>query len=175
MARNVEIKVRVGDPDALRVRVETLSDVPVEVLDQEDVFFCVPRGRVKLRTSPDGRGELIAYDRPDDPGPAVSDYHLLRTDNPDGLKSFLSDLFGVRGVVRKRRLLYLIGQTRVHLDEVDGLGAFLELEVVLRDGQSEEEGARIAADVLETLGIADEDQVARAYIDLLEESRESTH
>ena len=172
MARNVEVKVRLGDPDALQARVEMLSDVPVEILDQEDVFFCVPRGRVKLRTFPDGRGELIAYDRPDELGPAVSDYHLLRTDNPDGLRSFLTDLFGVRGVVRKRRLLYLIGETRVHLDVVDRLGAFLELEVVLRDGQSEEEGARIAAEILDRLGIADEDHIARAYIDLLEESRE---
>ncbi len=169
MARNVEVKVRLGDPDALRTRLETLTDTPAEVLDQEDVFFRVPRGRVKLRTFPDGRGELIAYARADDPGPAVSDYHLLRTDNPDGLNSFLSEMFGVRGVVRKRRLLYRIGQTRVHFDDVDGLGSFLELEVVLSDEQAEREGAQIAADILARLGIPDEDRIACAYIDLLEE------
>jgi len=170
MARNVEVKARVDDPEALRARVETLSDGLGKTLDQEDVFFEVPRGRVKLRTFSDGRGELIAYDRPDEAGPAVSDYHILRTENPDGLRSFLSDALGARGVVRKRRLLYQIGRTRVHLDEVEELGSFLELEVVLKDDESEEDGARTADRILSDLGVPDACRVASAYIDLLEDS-----
>ena len=168
MGRNVEIKARVRDLDALRVRVEAQADGPGEVLDQEDVFFRAPRGRIKLRTFPHGRGELIAYDRRDEIGPSLSSFHVHQTENPVGLKSFLSDVLGVRGVVRKRRLLYRIGQTRIHLDEVDGLGPFLELETVLTDAQSEEEGVRIATDVLAKLEISDEDRIDCAYIDLLE-------
>jgi predicted adenylyl cyclase CyaB len=168
MGRNVEIKARVRDLSVLRGRVESLADGPGEVLDQEDVFFHAPKGRVKLRTFPGGGGELIAYDRPDEAGASLSEFHIHRTDNPVGLKSFLSDVLGVRGVVRKRRLLYRIGQTRVHLDEVDGLGAFLELETVLTDTQSEEEGVRIANGVLARLEIPDEDRIDCAYIDLLE-------
>jgi predicted adenylyl cyclase CyaB len=171
MARNVEVKAKVEDPNALRDRVEALSDTPIEVLDQEDVFFDVPRARVKLRTFADGPGELIAYDRRDETGPAVSSYYVLRTENPAGLKSFLSEVFGVRGVVRKRRRLYRIGQTRVHLDDVDGLGTFLEVEVVLDDAQSEEDGARVASEILATLGVPNESRIASAYIDLLERSR----
>ena len=71
MAKNVEVKAKVEDPAALRVRIEALSDTAVEVLDQEDVFFHAPRGRLKLRTFPDGRGELIAYVRPDEAGPSL--------------------------------------------------------------------------------------------------------
>jgi adenylate cyclase class IV len=66
-------------------------------------------------------------------------------------------------------MLYLVGRTRIHLDEVEGLGAFLELEVVLADGQPEAEGEVIARRLLADLGVRDEDRVARAYIDLLEE------
>jgi predicted adenylyl cyclase CyaB len=114
---------------------------------------------------------LIAYERPDEAGPAVSDYSVLRTENPAGLRGFLSEILGVRGVVRKRRLVYRIGRTRVHLDDVDGLGTFLEVEVVLDDAQSEEDGATVASEILATLGVPEESRVASAYIDLLDRSR----
>jgi len=170
MARNVEIKARIREPDQFRERVEELSDTPVEILDQQDTFFHVRRGRIKLRVFSDGRGELIAYQRPDAPGPVVSDYHLVRTENPEGLKSFLDELLGVRGVVRKRRRLYRTGQTRIHLDYVEDLGAFLELEVVLGEDQSKDDGARIAGQILADLWIPEADRVDSAYIDLLEDS-----
>jgi len=170
MGRNVEIKARVPEPERLRKRVEALADGPAVVLDQEDIFFHAPRGRVKLRTFPDGHGELIAYERPDRPGATLSNYHIYRTDNPDGLKSFLTEALGARGVVRKRRLLYRVGQTRVHLDDVERLGTFLELETVLTDDQSEEEGEKIAAEILATLDVPDDVRVECAYIDLLEGS-----
>jgi predicted adenylyl cyclase CyaB len=74
----------------------------------------------------------------------------------------------VKGVVRKIRLLYWVGQTRIHLDEVEDLGAFAELEVVLRPGQSEAEGLKIAENLAVELGIREEDLVEGAYIDLME-------
>jgi len=168
MARNVEIKARVDDPDSLRARVEAMADSPVEVLDQRDVFFHAPEGRLKLRSFPDGRGELIAYRRPDATGPALSDYRIHRTEAPESLEGFLAELFGTRGEVRKRRLLYRIGQTRVHLDEVEGLGDFIELEVVLSDDQTADNGAQIAEQILGDLGLSGAERIACAYIDLLE-------
>jgi len=167
MARNVEIKARVGDFEALRRTAERLTDRPVEELHQVDTFFNVPRGRFKLREFPDGRGELIAYHRSDESGPALSDYHLLRTEQCEGIKSFLTELLGVRGVVSKRRLLYHIGSTRIHLDQVDGLGSFLELEVVLDEGDGVDQGVLEAGSVLEQLGMADAERISCAYIDLL--------
>jgi len=73
----------------------------------------------------------------------------------------------MRGVVKKSRSLPLVGQTRAHLDDVDGLGHFMELEVVLEEGQSEREGEAIARDLMEKLGIDNEDLIASAYVDLL--------
>jgi predicted adenylyl cyclase CyaB len=74
---------------------------------------------------------------------------------------------GVRGEVRKRRWLYLAGQARIHLDEVEGLGTFLEVEVVLQPGQSVAEGQRVASELRRALDVSDRDLVERAYIDLL--------
>jgi predicted adenylyl cyclase CyaB len=168
MPRNVEIKARVRDMNAVRARAAALSDAPAVVLEQEDTFFNVPDGRLKLRVFPDGKGELIAYRRPDSVGPKTSEYFVYRTPHFGALKELLTVALGIRGVVRKRRLLYLVGATRIHLDDVEGLGAFLELEVVLTEGQSEAEGESMARRLLAELGIRDADRVAPAYIDLLE-------
>ena len=172
MPRNVEIKARVRDMCAVRARAAAMSDALAVVLEQEDTFFNVPDGRLKLRVFPDGKGELIAYRRPDAVGPKTSEYFVYRTPNPEALKDLLTRALGIRGIVRKRRLLYLVGQTRIHLDEVEGLGAFLELEVMLSDRQLEAEGEAIARRLLADLGVRDEDLMSSAYIDLLEEKVE---
>lgn len=168
MAVNIEIKAWARDWEALHARAEWFSASPPQVIVQEDTFFHVPRGRLKLRELASHRAQLIYYERPDQPGPKQSDYFLFETDQPATLKTLLSLALGVRGVVRKTRTLYLCGQTRLHLDEVEGLGRFVELEVVLQPGQSEAEGRAVAQDWLEKLQIATSDWIAGAYIDLLE-------
>lgn len=172
MPRNVEIKAWVRNAEALRKRVEELSDTDVEVLRQTDTFYRVPNGRLKLRVFPDRPCELISYDRADNAGAKTSEYHIVRSDDPGSFSRILETALDVRGVVSKTRFLYRIGPTRVHVDEVKGLGTFMELEVVLDDDQTESEGAAIADELLEALGIAPSDRVAGAYIDLLE--RETT-
>ena len=91
--------------------------------------------------------------------------------NDPEIAEILSRSLGVSGTVRKRRILYISKQTRIHLDQVEGLGEFAELEVVLRDGQSASEGREIARELMEKLGIRDEDLIDRSYIDLLELGR----
>jgi predicted adenylyl cyclase CyaB len=110
---------------------------------------------------------LILYHRSDVAGPKTSNYTIAPTSDPAALRAILTTVFGVVGVVRKRRRLYRIGQTRVHLDDVEGLGQFVELEVVLRPDQSEDEGARIARHLMDRLSIAGDQLVEGAYIDLL--------
>ena len=171
MPRNVEIKARLRDPKAVEERAARLSDGPKQLLDQEDTFFHAPAGRLKLRVVPNRPGELIFYRRDDAAGPKMSEYYIHRTQDPATLRDLLARACGVRAVVRKRRTLYLIGRTRVHLDEVEGLGAFLELEVILEDGETGEEGEAVANDLLKRLGVPPEDRVAGAYVDLLEETR----
>ena len=111
---------------------------------------------------------MVYYERPDWDGPKRSDYFIFNTNDPENLKTALSLALGIRGVVRKTRYLYMVGQTRVHLDDVEGLGQFMELEVVLRDGQSDDEGQAVANDLMKKLGIEPTDLIEGAYMDLLE-------
>jgi predicted adenylyl cyclase CyaB len=170
MPANIEIKGRTPHFEALRRRAEALSDTPVEVIPQEDIFFHTGRGRLKLRILGPEHAQLIFYARPDASGPKRSDYHVFETGNPEHLKTILSLALGVRGVVKKIRLLYLVGQIRIHLDDIEGLGHFVELEVVMREGQSDSEGRSIAEDLMQKLGIVPEDLLEGAYMDLLENS-----
>ena len=168
MARNIEIKARVPDPADLRRRAAALSDTPGELIPQEDTFFHVPQGRLKLRVITPDHGQLIYYQRPDATGPKQSDYHITVTAEPQTLKNVLTHSLGVRGVVFKQRWLYLVGPTRIHLDQVEGLGSFMELEVLLQADQSPAEGQAIAADLMTQLGIQEQHLIEGAYIDLLE-------
>ena len=165
---NIEIKARVQNFESLRVTAEQLSDSPCQVIPQVDTFFNCPDGRLKLRELGPDRGQLIYYQRQDTSGPKHSEYKIFETGNPAGLKAILSEAFGVRGVVTKQRYLYLAGQTRIHLDDVQGLGRFMELEVVLAPGQTDAEGQAIARELMEKLGIAEKDLINTAYMDMLE-------
>ncbi|WKB51338.1 class IV adenylate cyclase [Eleftheria terrae] len=167
MARNVEIKARVADLAALEQRVRPLADQGPVQLQQDDTFFRNEAGRLKLREFADGQGELIFYRRADQAGPKCSHYEITRSAEPARLREVLAQALGVTGRVRKRRTLYLIGRTRVHLDEVEGLGSFLELEVVLADGEAEADGEACARDLLAALGIPPAALLAGAYVDLL--------
>jgi adenylate cyclase class IV len=166
VARNVEIKARVGDLASVEARASAIATSPPVDLVQDDTFFACAHGRLKLRRFGDGRGELIHYLRANDAGPNVSEYLISPTTAPDALHESLSRAIGVVGRVRKRRRLYLVDRTRIHLDQVEGLGTFVELEVVLREGESEESGRAVARDVMERLGIAQAHLVAEAYLDL---------
>jgi len=167
MGRNVEIKTRVADIAALARAVTAIGAGHGSIVIQEDTFFSCSSGRLKLRRFSAADGELIFYERSDIPGPKASEYLRTPTQDPDGLRAILSRTLGVVGIVRKKRVLYLHGQTRIHLDSVEGLGDFLELEVVLDPEQSIEQGIAIARGFMRTLQVADDALEPRAYVDLL--------
>ena len=173
MPTNIEIKARARDFTNIRSRAEVLSDTPVQIIPQEDTFFSLGQGRLKLRVRNAGAAQLIYYERPDQDGPKRSDYSIFETDDPESLKQTLGRALGIRGVVRKTRYLYLVGQTRVHLDDVEGLGQFMELEVVMRPGQPDAEGQAIAQDLMNKLGVEPSDLLEGAYMDLLESQQKS--
>jgi predicted adenylyl cyclase CyaB len=168
MPTNIEVKARARDFSTLRARAERLSNTPVQLIAQVDTFFFTEKGRLKLRELGSEAAQLIYYERQDQEGPKRSDYYIFETHDPQHLKSVLGHALGVRGIVKKLRHLYLIGQTRLHLDEVEGLGPFMELEVVLRPDQSEAQGQAIAKRLLSELGIMEADLLEAAYMDLLE-------
>lgn len=167
MPRNIEIKARVANPGQLAERARRIATSGPHHLSQHDVFFNCAHGRLKLRRFADGSGELIAYQRADESGPKTSDYQLVACADPEGLAAALSTALGVLGEVRKQRTLWLAARTRIHLDEVADLGHFVELEVVLADGEATADGELEAARLMSSLGIDEESLVAAAYIDLL--------
>ena len=169
MARNVEIKARIDSVEALLPLALACADGPPELIAQDDTFFTCTSGRLKLRAFGDGRGELVAYQRPDAIGPKTSDYSIAPVADPDTLRATLARALGLAGRVVKRRTLLMAGRTRLHLDRVDGLGDFLELEVVLRDGECGADGEAIAHALLARLHIEPGALVAGAYVDLLAE------
>lgn len=167
MPRNIEIKARLRELGAVLERVCALGDGPPRLLRQTDTFFAGAQGRLKLRDFGDGTGELIHYRRPDSTGPKASDYAIVPTAEPAALLAVLSRAFPVAGVVEKKRALVMSGRTRIHLDEVAGLGWFLELEVVMGEGEPAASGEAEARSLLDRLGIGPQDLVAEAYLDLL--------
>ncbi len=168
MARNIEIKARVDNAEGLWSSVQAISDTEAETIHQEDVFFECSNGRLKLRKFPDGTGELIHYDRPNLNGPKESNYIITPTSHPGSLEESLARSNGVRGIVRKKRLLFLVGRTRIHLDSVEGLGDFVELEVVLDEGDTVLSGERTALGIMHALEIDAAALVEDSYLELLE-------
>jgi predicted adenylyl cyclase CyaB len=167
MAGNVEWKARIHDLPHQRELAQQLAGTPPVLLEQVDTFFHVPHGRLKLRRLSPEHGQLIHYFRPDQKGLKQSSYRIVGTDQPEALHELLAQALGERGEVRKQRWLYRVGQVRIHLDEVEELGTFLEVEVVLYPGQSLAEGEQIAERFRLLLGVREEDLIAVAYIDLL--------
>jgi predicted adenylyl cyclase CyaB len=164
---NVEIKAQVRGLSGIREQLKGMGCTEPELLEQEDVFFFTRRGRLKLRAFSARHGELIYYERSDEFGPTESRYLRVPCATPAAWRAVLGAALGIRGVVRKRREVYHIGQTRVHLDEVDRLGNFVEFEVVLTQDQTVEEGRSIARRLLATLNIHANHLIDCAYIDLL--------
>lgn len=167
MARNIEIKARLADIDATLALARPLADGEPQLIAQDDTFFNAARGRLKLRAFADGRGELIYYERPDQAGPKTSFYVLSPTASPDTLREALTLAHGQIGRVRKLRTLLLAGRTRIHLDRVEGLGDFMELEVVLADDEPMQDGVAEAHALMARLGIAADQLIDVAYLDLL--------
>jgi len=171
--QNIEIKARVTDPAELGRLAAEAADGEPRVLEQIDTYFDSATGRLKLRE--EGRfAELIYYERSDSGGPRPSTYERIPVERPDELKRVLSSALGTRAVVRKRRLLFMCGNVRIHLDTVEGLGQFIELEGVAAD-PSELSGCESqVVELLDVLGIADEDLVPVSYSDLLMERQQKS-
>jgi adenylate cyclase class IV len=167
MSRNIEIKAHVENVEALAVKAAALADTgPIEIA-QDDTFFRCDSGRLKLRAFSNGTGELIYYRRANQRGPKESFYLLSPTSAPDSLRDSLSLAYGQVGRVIKQRVLFLVGRTRIHLDKVEQLGHFLELEVVLADDEPSDVGVREAHELMENFDVKPHQLIDEAYVDLL--------
>ena len=165
--RNVELKARDPDPArtlalALEAGAEDLGEI-----SQRDTYFSGARERLKLREQEPGDSELIAYGRPDETQSRVSEYRRVPVGDAQALREALGAALGTLVVVVKRRRLLLWDGVRIHLDEVHGLGSFLELEAVAPEG-SDLSAERAKVERLRgELGVDDGNLVATGYSDLL--------
>jgi homotetrameric cytidine deaminase len=166
--RNVELKAHDADPGRTLERALAAGAEEQGVLRQRDTYFLVARGRLKLREEEPGGATLIAYERPDEATARVSGYRLVRVPEPEPLRAALAAANGVAVVVDKRRRLLLWERTvRIHLDEVDGLGSFLEIEAVADPGSDLSRERDQVARLRELLDIRDEALVEGSYADAL--------
>ena len=166
MAQNVEIKARCADLSTAAARALAAGAVDRGVLVQHDTFYRVPAGRLKLRRIGGDRAELIFYHRPDTPAARMSEYQIVPVPDPDAMHALLSTALGAAAEVRKRRRLLLWKNVRIHLDEVEGLGSFIELEAVVGPDADAAESARRLAEMQQVLRIGPGDLVDRAYAEL---------
>ncbi len=183
MNRNIEIKATCDDLNRVREAARELSAHPSGIEEQCDTYFRTARGRLKLRrrllnAEGDGAGdeqfELIWYQRPDTTTAKGSDYYLIRVIDGVELGQLLADELGILTEVRKRRTVYLWQNVRIHLDEVECLGSFIELEAVV-DESCDDVSARAKIDHLcKTLEILPDQLINVSYSDLLLSAKSSS-
>ncbi len=147
--RNLEFKAEVREQEELQKTFVENGARYVATLDQRDTYFNVVEGRLKLRETDGKKPELIFYRRDETSSSGMeSNYSIFPVEDPS-LKEFLSGSLGVKVVVEKKRLLLMLRNARIHLDEVVGLGRFLEFEVV--STEETEAGRKADAALLERL------------------------
>ena len=163
--RNVELKATDPDPErSLRIALE-LGAEDRGVLVQRDTYFRVRDGRLKLREETPGGAVLIQYARDDRPEARESRYRITPVEDPATLETSLAEALGTLAVVEKERRLLLWEGVRIHLDTVQGLGSFLELEGVAPEGSDLSGEHDRVAQLSEALGLDDSRIVADSYSD----------
>jgi len=169
-SRNIELKARCRDLGAARKTARSAGAEFAWVAHQHDTYFRCPDGRLKLRridSSGGRRAELIRYRRADVGGPRLSRYRVRPVRLPRLLGWWLALRHGIVAEVSKRRELWLWRGVRIHLDEVEKLGTFVELEAVVGDIGSEPEADRRCREMAGRLGIEDADVIEVSYSDML--------
>ena len=164
MPQNLEIKCPY--PSALKARriARGLGAESQGILRQTDTYFDVKSGRLKLREINGKRFELIYYHRPNKRSTRYSNYKVIPVRNPQALKHLLGELFGVTTVVRKRRVLYLLKNARIHIDTVGGLGVFVEFEVIVNVGKRQ--AKKMMSYLMAEFGISNDMLIAGSYSDM---------
>ena len=165
--RNVELKARDDDPESSLEACRKLGAVDCGVLWQQDTYFNTGQGRLKLREQRPGRCQLIHYRRPDEPQERESRYRIIEVGDPETMRTFLGEALGVTATVIKRRRLFLWRSVRIHLDQVEELGSFIELEAVAAPESDLSAEQELITELRRRLAITDAKLVSTGYADQL--------
>jgi len=164
-AYNVEIKARCADLPEARNRLTAEPHEFVGTDHQVDTYFDVPSGRLKLRQGTI-ETHLIAYHRPDQEGPKASTVSLYKPGDAEALLQTLQQTLPTLIVVDKQREIYFLDHVKVHLDRVDGLGSFVEVEAI---GKASEHESLLqdCQDTMALLGVQPDALESASYSDML--------
>ena len=166
--KNIEIKLAADNFRKINPLLKNLGAKHEGTLEQVDTYFVVPRGRLKLRAINNSTYQLIFYSRPDKEKSKLSDYHIVEFSKEQYLLllDMLKLAYGITVIVKKKRILWIYKNTRIHLDKVDSLGSFIELETVINT-ISLSDGKKEHADVIRLFRLGDYKKVNNSYSDLL--------
>ncbi|MDE3057333.1 MAG: class IV adenylate cyclase, partial [Bacteroidota bacterium] len=162
MPVNLELKARLSS----RTQAESIARSfarKKEELKQTDTYFHVSRGRLKLRVINNTTAELIFYLRNEDIKRRWSTYEASPVKSPHQVKKMLGEALGVLIEVKKKRTLWLYKNARIHFDEVLGLGHFIELEVMVVNGNHQAQ--RLYKELVSRFGINTDQMIAESYSD----------
>jgi adenylate cyclase class IV len=165
--RNIELKASDPDPSASLGVCRVLGAEDRGVIAQCDTYFAVTHGGLKLREEQPGRPHLVQFERASEPQQRESRYRIIEVSDGEALRAALAAAIGIRGVVVKRRHLLLWESVRIHLDEVEQLGTFIELEAVAAQDSDLTYEHRLVAELRDALGITDGRLVALGYAEQL--------
>jgi adenylate cyclase len=165
MPKNLEIKARIQSIERSISVARSLGASNEGELHQTDTYFEVDNGRLKLREINQTQAELIYYHRIENETQRLSNFEIYPCRDPQRLKELLKQSIGIKAVVAKKRILYIYESTRIHIDNVEHLGAFIEFEAPVIDS---EDIARRTIDFLAgKFEIHPKDYVIQSYIDLV--------
>jgi len=170
--RNLEAKFRLDDPELARRRARALGYVERAVLSQRDTFFRVANGKLKLREEDSG-ASLIHYRRSESDSLQLSAYEIVPVAEPERTRVMLAAALGVIAEVRKERTLLMRDNVRLHLDRVEGLGNFGEIEAVIAEGDDPERSRPAVDELVAALRIPREELIEVSYFELAARSRKS--
>jgi len=168
---NIEIKAKCHDPGKLRGMLKSQNPDFKGTDHQIDTYFNVLHGRLKLR---EGKIEnsLIHYDREDKKGPKKAKVTLFEVKPESSIKELLTNALGILTVVDKKREIYFIKNVKFHIDEVDGLGTFVEIEAIDKEGNiGQEKLQEQCKRYMKLLGIKEEDLISTSYSDMLRKKK----
>lgn len=165
---NIEFKAELRDLDLARTVCRAIGASPIATLDQTDTYYRLAAGRFKKRQTVGEMTEYIFYDRPDSSGPKLS--HFTIYSEQEALARFGLQPLPESGTVHKRREVFLLGNVRIHLDVVTGLGRFIEFEAMVSPDHPIPACQKAVADLRATFSPVMGEAIACGYIDMVEEA-----
>ena len=165
---NIEIKAKCFHPEKVEAFLLSNGARFIGLDHQKDTYFTVPAGRLKLRQG-NIENSLIFYNRPDQEGPKQSDFSLSKVTDGAATEQLLEKALGIKVVVEKNRKIFFIDNVKFHLDEVPGLGSFVEIEAGnLSDPSKTIDDLKTQCDYyVEAFEVADADLIHHSYSDML--------